>query len=57
LEFWTYVAACVGLGILMAKIIEMPVLRFRDRVFPSGSTVRPAATWVENAEPVTQALP
>jgi peptidoglycan/LPS O-acetylase OafA/YrhL len=32
------VIACVGVGILMAKAVEYPVLHFRDRMFPSQTT-------------------
>lgn len=33
-----YVAASVILGVSMAKLVEMPVLRLRDRLFPSRSS-------------------
>ena len=35
LEFALYVAASVGVGVLMAKLVEVPVLRLRDRYFPA----------------------
>lgn len=35
LEFSAYVIGSIGLGILMAKLVEFPVLRFRDRFFPT----------------------
>jgi peptidoglycan/LPS O-acetylase OafA/YrhL len=34
--FWTYVLASFGVGIAMAKAIEVPSLRFRDRIFSSS---------------------
>ena len=34
LEFAAYVAASVAVGIIMAKLVEMPVLKLRDRCFP-----------------------
>ena len=41
LGFWTrggiYVASRLALGIVFAKLIEMPVLALRDRIFPSRS--------------------
>jgi peptidoglycan/LPS O-acetylase OafA/YrhL len=33
-----YLAASLGVGIGMASLIEMPVLRLRDRFFPSRSS-------------------
>jgi peptidoglycan/LPS O-acetylase OafA/YrhL len=32
--FWTYVLSAIVFGIGMANLIEMPALRFRDRMFP-----------------------
>ena len=32
--FWIYVFSAIVLGTIMAKAVELPVLRFRDRVFP-----------------------
>lgn len=37
LAFWCYLAGSIVFGIIAAKAIEIPVLRFRDRVFPSRS--------------------
>jgi peptidoglycan/LPS O-acetylase OafA/YrhL len=37
LEFAAYVIASVAVGIAMAKVVEMPVLRLRDRYFPGRS--------------------
>lgn len=34
-SFWLYVTICICVGILMAKLIETPFLRLRDRLFPS----------------------
>lgn len=34
----TYVSASVGVGWLMARLVEFPVLRLRDRVLPSRRT-------------------
>ena len=36
-EFAAYVVASVAVGIAMAKLVEMPVLRLRDRYFPGRS--------------------
>jgi peptidoglycan/LPS O-acetylase OafA/YrhL len=36
-EIAVSVVGAVGLGIVMAKLIELPVLHLRDRFFPSGS--------------------
>lgn len=35
--FWLYLVGCILLGILFARLIEFPVLRLRDRLFPSRS--------------------
>lgn len=35
LSFWSYCATAVLVGIAAAKFIEVPMLRVRDRVFPS----------------------
>jgi peptidoglycan/LPS O-acetylase OafA/YrhL len=35
LQFLAYIAVSVLLGIAMAKLIEVPTVAFRDRVFPS----------------------
>lgn len=41
LPYWAimvyYFAACVGLGWGLARLVELPALRFRDRLFPSRS--------------------
>jgi peptidoglycan/LPS O-acetylase OafA/YrhL len=37
LWFWCYFAGAILFGIAAAKAIEIPVLHFRDRVFPSRS--------------------
>jgi peptidoglycan/LPS O-acetylase OafA/YrhL len=37
LRFWCYFAGAILFGIAAAKAIEIPVLRFRDRVFPRSS--------------------
>jgi peptidoglycan/LPS O-acetylase OafA/YrhL len=34
-----YLIAAIMFGHLMTKVIEIPILKFRDRVFPSGATV------------------
>ena len=36
-EFAAYVVASIAVGIVMAKLVEMPVLRLRDRYFPGRS--------------------
>jgi peptidoglycan/LPS O-acetylase OafA/YrhL len=37
LLFWAYVATCLGGGILMAHLVEMPYLALRERLFPASS--------------------
>jgi peptidoglycan/LPS O-acetylase OafA/YrhL len=37
LRFWCYFAGAILFGIAAAKLIEIPVLRFRDRMFPRSS--------------------
>lgn len=32
----TYFTACICLGIMMSKLIEFPVLKLRDRIYPKG---------------------
>ena len=42
---WTYLVLTIGGGIVLARLIEWPVLRLRDRLFPSRSgTLRAAQT-------------
>jgi len=51
---FVYFAGAIVLGVAMARLIEYPVLRFRDRVYPSASTAveRPApAPAAERAAP------
>jgi peptidoglycan/LPS O-acetylase OafA/YrhL len=36
-NFYIYVAVSIAVGILMAKLVEMPTLAWRDRLFPSRS--------------------
>ena len=33
--FWAYILLSIGLGIALAKLIEYPALRLRDRLFPA----------------------
>jgi peptidoglycan/LPS O-acetylase OafA/YrhL len=47
--FLAYVAASIAVGTLMATLVEMPVLRIRDRLFPAKNapmTTRPEASSV-----------
>jgi len=37
-HFPLYICLALALGIMMARLIELPVLAIRDRVFPSRST-------------------
>lgn len=37
-EFWFYLVGSIVFGILMATLIEFPVLRLRDRLYPSRQT-------------------
>ena len=36
--YWASIVGPIPFGIIAAKLIEIPVLRFRDRVFPSSTT-------------------
>jgi len=47
--YWCSIAGPIPFGILMAKIIEFPVLHFRDRVFPSLTEQSPARVLTETA--------
>ena len=47
--YWCSIAGPILFGILMAKIIEFPVLHFRDRVFPALTEKKPAAAPAEPA--------
>jgi len=47
--FWAYVFASIATGIMMAKAVEVPSLRFRDRVFPT----RQRAAKEASVEPTT----
>ncbi len=47
--YWCSIAGSVLFGIIMSKIIEFPVLHFRDRVFPSLTEQRAAPALAEPA--------
>jgi peptidoglycan/LPS O-acetylase OafA/YrhL len=49
LFYWASIAGPILFGIVVAKIIEVPVLHFRDRVFPSLTEQRPAPALAEPA--------
>lgn len=59
LWFWCYFAGAILFGIAAAKVIEIPVLRFRDRVFPRSSkssvtsNSRPSTEELSKAQPAT----
>lgn len=36
LSFWAAVALCIIIGIAMSKLIEIPVLKWRDRILPDS---------------------
>jgi peptidoglycan/LPS O-acetylase OafA/YrhL len=36
--FWLYMMCSIALGVLMAKAVEQPFLRLRDKLFPSASS-------------------
>lgn len=38
--FWSYVLISLAVGIVFSKLIEYPVLRIRDRLFPSSVRLR-----------------
>src|SRR5580704_3463229 len=42
-RFWFYLIGSIVFGILMATLIEFPVLKLRDRIFPSRPIQPPAA--------------
>jgi peptidoglycan/LPS O-acetylase OafA/YrhL len=51
--YWCFFVGAILFGIAAAKVIEVPVLRFRDRMFPSVSQRRPALearTCTENVQ-------
>ena len=37
IEFWIYFVWSIALGIIMAKLVELPMLRVREKWFPSRS--------------------
>ena len=48
-----FLLLCVSLGVAMSKIVEIPALRLRDRLFPSGPKARAAQPYtIEKREPV-----
>jgi peptidoglycan/LPS O-acetylase OafA/YrhL len=49
LTYWGSIIGPIPFGIVMAKIIEIPVLRFRDRVFPTVLKESPARVPGEEA--------
>lgn len=49
LSFWCSIVGPILFGILVAKVIEIPVLHFRDRVFPSLTVQNPAPVITEPA--------
>jgi peptidoglycan/LPS O-acetylase OafA/YrhL len=50
LSFWCYLGGAILFGIAAAKLIEIPALRFRDRIFPN-SGLRTAAPQIRTMEP------
>jgi peptidoglycan/LPS O-acetylase OafA/YrhL len=36
-ELWTYLIGALGVGIIAAKLVELPAIAVRDRLFPSRS--------------------
>lgn len=53
-----YVVAAVAFGYLMAKVIEIPMLRIRDRFFPSRATALGShAVHLEDMQPATLVMP
>jgi peptidoglycan/LPS O-acetylase OafA/YrhL len=51
-RFPLYFVAAIALGVLMAKLIEVPALKLRDKVFPSGAAAREqlARAQISNAQ-------
>jgi peptidoglycan/LPS O-acetylase OafA/YrhL len=39
LIFWTYIATCIGAGITMAHLVELPYLALREKISPSPESV------------------
>ena len=60
MEMWAYIVymgVSIPLGILMSVLIEYPVLRFRDRIFPPLEVVHVPAGAVEgNGRAVAAAI-
>jgi peptidoglycan/LPS O-acetylase OafA/YrhL len=53
-RFAVYMAGSLVIGITMSKIVEYPILRLRDRIFPprEGVSVRPSETSRPEAAPI-----
>lgn len=55
---WIYVAVSIPFGIVMARLIEFPVLRLRDKLFPRVSQpVKTAPVEITDAEARTSSEP
>ena len=55
---WVYIAVSIPFGILMARFVEFPVLRLRDRLFPRVSQpVKSTAVAITDAEARLRADP
>jgi peptidoglycan/LPS O-acetylase OafA/YrhL len=55
---WVYIAVSIPFGILMARLVEFPVLRLRDRLFPRVSQpVKSTAVAITDAEARLRADP
>lgn len=60
IDFGIYAATSIGVGVLMAKAVEVPVLRLRNRYFPSrsGALTSPAPEpAVSLAPPILEPVP
>ena len=45
----TYFAVSLGLGVFMGRLIERPMLAWRDRLFPSRTRTGIATDWQEES--------
>jgi len=52
-KFWIYLATTIFLGITMARLVEMPYLALRERLFPTLQAAPPASTEVDDFSAVS----
>jgi hypothetical protein len=54
-QFFVYMVGSLVFGIFMSKLIEFPVLRLRDRIFPAMQSMRAKIAPAEVSEQVVAA--